>query len=43
MQFAYELNGLLLAAYNWVRIVDAVDAEVRARRAFETLLDAARA
>lgn len=43
MQFAYELNGLLLAAYNWVRIVDAADAELRARRAFETLLDAARA
>jgi AcrR family transcriptional regulator len=43
MQFAYDLNGLLLAAYQWVRIVDLDDAEARARRAFETLLDAARA
>jgi len=43
MQFAYELNGLLLAAYNWVRIVSSADAELRARRSFETLLEAARA
>lgn len=43
MQFAYDLNGLLLAAYHWVRIVDAADAEQRARRSFENLLDAARA
>jgi len=43
MQFAYELNGLLLAAYNWVRVVGPEDAERRARQSFETLLEAARA
>jgi len=43
MQFAYDLNGVLLAAYNWVRIIGPDDAEARARRSFEALLDAARA
>ncbi|GAB3925562.1 TetR family transcriptional regulator [Microlunatus endophyticus] len=43
MQFAFELNGLLLAAYNWVRVVGPEDAERRARHYFETLLETARA
>lgn len=42
VQFAYDLNGLLLAAYHWLRIVNAADAGFRARQAFESLLDAAR-
>lgn len=42
MQFAFDLDGVLLAAYYWFRIVDPADAEARARRAFETLLDTVR-
>ncbi|MGW5362912.1 TetR/AcrR family transcriptional regulator [Actinopolymorpha pittospori] len=42
MQFAFDLDGIMLVCYHWLQLIDADDAEARARRAFETLLDAAR-
>ncbi|QTE30609.1 TetR/AcrR family transcriptional regulator [Pengzhenrongella sicca] len=41
-QFAVELDGVMLAFYHWHRLLDDELAPVRARRAFEGLLDAAR-
>lgn len=43
MQFASDLDGVMLAFYHWHRLLDDPAAEARARRAFDTLLDAARA
>lgn len=43
MQFAADLDGVMLAFYHWHRLLDDPAAEARARRAFDTLLDAARA
>lgn len=41
-QFANDLNGIMLAFYHSYRLLRDADAEARARRAFEALLDAAR-
>lgn len=43
MQFAYDLDGVMLAFYHWNRLIDDPEAELRARRAFATLIEAARA
>ncbi|HEY9411827.1 MAG TPA: TetR/AcrR family transcriptional regulator [Jiangellaceae bacterium] len=43
MQFAADLDGVMLAFYHWHRLLDDPAAEARARRSFDTLLDAARA
>lgn len=42
MQFAYDLDGVMLVSYHWLQLIDAGDAEARARRAFATLLGEAR-
>ena len=42
MQFAFDLDGIMLVAYQWVRLVGPADAEARARHAFEALLSVAR-
>lgn len=42
MQFAFDLDGLMLAGYHWLRVVNHDDAEARARRSFVTLLDSVR-
>jgi AcrR family transcriptional regulator len=42
MQFAFDLDGVMLVAYHWLQLIDADDAETRARRTFEALLAAAR-
>jgi AcrR family transcriptional regulator len=42
MQFAFDLDGVMLASYYWFRIVGADDAAARARHAFESLLDTVR-
>jgi len=42
-QFAYELHGVMLAYHHTFRLLRDPVAEVRARRAFEVLLDYARA
>lgn len=42
-QFAYDLDGVMLAFYHWNRLIDDADAEARARRSFEALITAARA
>jgi AcrR family transcriptional regulator len=42
MQFAFDLDGIMLVTYHWLQLIDAEDAEARARGAFETLLEAAR-
>ena len=41
-QFAYELEGILLAHHHARRLMRDVSAEARARRAFERLLDSCR-
>ena len=41
-QFAYELEGILLAHHHARRLMRAADADDRARRAFERLLDGCR-
>lgn len=42
MQFAFDLDGIMLVSYHWLQLIAADDAEARARRAFATLVDAAR-
>jgi hypothetical protein len=42
MQFAFDLDGIMLVTYHWLQLIDASQAEARAREAFATLLDAAR-
>lgn len=42
VQFASDLNGVMLAFYHAHRLMEDPQAEARARRSFETLLDAAR-
>ncbi|NDL59137.1 TetR/AcrR family transcriptional regulator [Phytoactinopolyspora mesophila] len=42
-QFAHDLNGVMLGFYHAHRLLDDTAAQPRARRAFEALLDAARA
>jgi AcrR family transcriptional regulator len=42
MQFAFDLDGIMLVTYHWLQLISPGDAEARARRAFATLLDAAR-
>ena len=41
-QFAYELNGIILAYHHAARLLREADAEPRARKAFEALMRAAR-
>lgn len=43
VQFAVDLDGVLLAFYHWHRLLDDDLAATRARRSFEALLTAARA
>ena len=42
VQFAADLDGVMLAFYHWYRLLDDDLAQTRARRAFEALLAAAR-
>ena len=42
VQFAADLDGVMLAFYHWYRLLDDDLAQARARRAFEALLRAAR-
>jgi len=42
VQFAADLDGVMLAFYHWYRLLDDDLAQTRARRAFEALLRAAR-
>ncbi|MFD1717723.1 TetR/AcrR family transcriptional regulator [Georgenia deserti] len=42
-QFAFDLDGLMLASYHWTRLLGDPTAERRARCSFEALLDSIRA